>query len=192
STVTDPMSPNFQQCSCPASGQCGTGMVNAYAAVQAALAPIAAVAITGGSSLNASGSAASCGRTIAPSSYSWAATGGASVAPSTGETATVSGSGTVTLTVKDSAGATDTATITVSSGSATSSAPTSAGTSATACPTALTVTPVPPTVAQAFSPASTGPGIASTLTFTFNNANAYVLTQSNFTDTLPGAVTVLS
>ena len=163
--------------------------MNANSAVQAALAPIAAVAITGGSSLNASGSAASCGRTVA--SYAWAATGGATVTPSTGDTATVSGSGTVTLTVKDSAGATDTATITVASGSATSSAPASAGTSASACPTALTVTPIPPTVAQAFSPASTGPGLASTLTFTFNNANAYALTQNNFTDTLPGAVTVL-
>ena len=189
---TEPVCPTTDadnECSCPASGQCGTGMVNANSAVQAALAPIAAVAITGGSSLNASGSAASCGRTVA--SYAWAATGGATVTPSTGDTATVSGSGTVTLTVKDSAGATDTATITVASGSATSSAPTSAGTSASACPTALTVTPIPPTVAQAFSPASTGPGLASTLTFTFNNANAYALTQSNFTDTLPGAVTVL-
>ncbi len=184
------LDPTTDQCSCLSSGQCGTGMVDAYKAVQEALLPIAAVAITGGSSLNASGSAASCGRTVA--SYSWAAVGDATVTPSTGDTATVSGSGTVTLTVKDSAGATDTATITVASGSATSSAPASAGTSASACPTALTVTPIPPTVAQAFSPASTGPGIASTLTFTFNNANAYALTQSNFTDTLPGAVTVLS
>ncbi len=177
------------ECVCPNDDtQCGSGMVNAYAAVQAALAPIAAVAITGGSSLNASGSAAACGRTIV--SYAWLASGGASVAPSTGETATVSGSGTVTLTVKDSAGATDTATIKVTSGSASSSAPTSAGTSATACPKALTVTPIPPTVAQAFSPASTGPGIASTLTFTLNNANGYALTQSNFSDSLPAGVTI--
>ena len=184
-----PMVDSNSECACPASGQCGSGMVNAYAAVQAALAPIAAVAITGGSSLSASGSAASCGRTIA--SYSWAVTaGGATVAPSTGETATVSGTGTVMLTVKDSAGATDTATITVSSGSASSSAPTSAGTSATACPTALTVTPIPPTVAQAFSPASTGPGIASTLTFTLSNANGYALTQSNFSDSLPAGLTI--
>jgi len=181
--------PNVDECICPNTGtlQCGTGMVNAYAAVQAALAPIAAVAITGGSSLNASGSAPSCGRTIA--SYSWVASGGATVTPSN-ETANVGGTGTVTLTVKDREGATDSATITVTSGSASSSAPTSAGTSVSACPTPLKVTPVAPTISQSFSPATVGPTIASTLTFTLSNANAYALTQSNFSDSLPAGLTI--
>ena len=58
------------------------------------------------------------------------------------------GAGTVTLTVTDNVGGVDTATITVSSNSASSSAPASAGNSA--CPTAVQVTPVPPTIGQAF------------------------------------------
>jgi serine protease len=182
------LDPTTDQCSCLSSGQCGAGMVDAYTAVQAAQEPIAAVAISSGSSLNASGSAASCGRTIA--SYAWAASGGASVSNGSGNTTTVSGSGTVTLTVTDNLGGTDTASISVASGSASSSAPTTAGSSP--CPTALTVSPTPPTVSQAFSPASVGETIASTLTFMVHNANAYALTQSNFSDELPSGVTVAS
>ena len=121
------LDPTTDQCSCLSSGQCGAGMVDAYTAVQAAQEPIAAVAISSGSSLNASGSAASCGRTIA--SYAWAASGGASVSNSSGKTTTVSGSGTATLTVTDNLGGTDTASIAVASGSASSSAPNTAGSS---------------------------------------------------------------
>ncbi len=167
--------------------QCGTGMVDAYTAVQAAQAPIAAVAITG-DSLNAGGSAAACGRTVA--SYAWAGSGGATVTTSSGKTTTVSGTGTVTLTVTDNMGGTNAASITVSSSGASSSAPTTAGTSA--CPTALTITPIAPSVTQAFSPATVGPTIASTLTFTFTNSNAYVLTQSNFSDTVPAGLSILT
>jgi serine protease len=181
------LDPSTEQCSCLSSGQCGAGMVNAYNAVQAAQEPIAAVAISGGS-LNAGASAASCGRTIA--SYAWGASGGASVSDSAGKTTTVSGSGTVTLTVTDNLGGTTTASIAATSGSASSSAPTTAGTSA--CPTALTVTPTSPTVAQAFSPTSVGETIASTLTFTFTNANPYALTQSHFSDTLPSGLKITS
>ena len=141
------------ECACPNNdSQCGAGMVNAYHAVQAAQLPIAAVklpTIVAGSDavLDASGSAASCGRSIA--TYSWSASGGVSI---------VSGGSDCqgddharrrqrsTLTVTDNMGGTDTATITVTSNSASSSAPASAGNSA--CPTALQVTPVPPTVAR--------------------------------------------
>jgi uncharacterized repeat protein (TIGR01451 family) len=181
-------SSSTDECICPNDGtQCGAGMVDAYHAVQAAQAPIAAVAISG-SSLNASGSAASCGRTVA--TYAWVASGGASITSSSGKTTTVSGSGTVTLTVTDNLGATNSASITVASGEASSSAPSTAGTAA--CPTALTITPAPPTVTQAFSPAKVAETIASTLTFTFTNANAYALTQSNFSDTLPAGLSVAS
>ena len=51
---------------------------------------------------------------------------------------------------------------------------------------------MPPTVAQAFAPARVGPTIPSTLTFTLRNANAFTLTQSNFSDTLPTGVTISS
>jgi uncharacterized repeat protein (TIGR01451 family) len=55
---------------------------------------------------------------------------------------------------------------------------------------ALNVTPAPPTVAQAFSPSSVGETIVSTLTFTLTNANAFALTQSDFSDALPAGVTL--
>ena len=71
------------ECACPNDGsQCGAGMVNALSAVNAALRPIAAVALpaaagTGGDILDASGSAASCGRTLV--AYAWSANGGATI-----------------------------------------------------------------------------------------------------------------
>ncbi len=187
-----PVCPNLDtadgsdQCSCPSSGQCGSGMVNAYSAVQAAQRPIAAVvlpAIAAGINavLDASGSAASCGRTIA--SYLWSASGAVRIV-SGGTTAKVTimpGAGTVTLTVTDNKGDTDTATITVTSDTASSTAPTTAGSSA--CPTWLQV-------AQAFSPADVGETIPSTLTITLSNANAFTLSQISFSDTLPAGMTI--
>ncbi len=181
--------PSSGECACPNNdSQCGAGMVNAYHAVQAAQQPIAAVKLPtiiagGGAVLDASGSAAACGRTVVK--YSWTASGGVSIVSGGGtDKATIMpGAGTVTLTVTDNMGGVDTATIMVSSSSASSSAPASAGNSA--CPTAIQVTPVPPTVAQTFAPASVGETIPSTLTFTLRNANAFTLTQSNFSDTLP-------
>ena len=182
------------ECSCPASGQCGTGMANAFSAVQAAQQPIAAVSlpttISAGTAavFDASGSAAACGRSIV--SYAWTATGGVSIASgaNTAQVSILPGSGRVTLTVTDSAGATDTATITVSATSASSTAPASAGT--TACPTALSTTPISPTVSQAFSPASVVETVASTMTVTLTNANAFDLTEVSFSDTLPGALVI--
>jgi serine protease len=182
------------QCSCPASGQCGSGMVNAYAAVQAAQAPIAAVVlpmtITSGSPavLDATDSAAACGRTVA--SYAWAASGAVTISAgnNTSKATIMPGAGTVTLTVTDNLGATNVATITVTATSASSSAPTAAGSGA--CPTPITVTPVVPTVTQAFSPASVGENVASTLTITFTNANHFALTQSGFTETVPANLVI--
>jgi hypothetical protein len=100
--------------------------------------------------------------------------------------ATVTGTGTLTLTVTDSQGSTDVATITVGSTSATTTAPSTAGNNA--CPTAISVNPVAPTVSEAFSPGTVGTGVTSTLTVTFNNTNAYALTQSQFLYTLPSSL----
>jgi serine protease len=188
------------ECACPNDGsQCGAGMVNALAAVTSALRPIAAVVVpsaTGlGSSvvLDAGGSTASCGRTIA--SYGWTTSGPTVVIVSGANASKVTimanGSGTVTLTVTDSAGAVDTATLTVgSSGSVTaaSTTPRSAGT--TACPTALTVTPAVPTISETFSPESVGENATSTLTITFTNTNGFALTQSSFSAALPSNLTM--
>jgi serine protease len=170
------------ECACPNDGsQCGAGMANALQAVKAALRPIAAVVVptntaAGGTAvLDAGGSAASCGRTVA--SYAWTRSGGVTIqsgANAAQVTVSPTGAGTLTLTVTDSAGAADTATLTVSAGGAITSAPTtptSAGTSAGACPTALTVTPAAPTVTEAFSPASVGENVVSTLTITLKNSN---------------------
>jgi uncharacterized repeat protein (TIGR01451 family) len=43
-----------------------------------------------------------------------------------------------------------------------------------------------------FSPATVGEGIQSTLTITFKNTNGYALTQTNFSDTLPGTLVIAS
>jgi hypothetical protein len=56
----------------------------------------------------------------------------------------------------------------------------------------MTVTTMPPTVTEAFSPTSVATNAASTLTITFNNANAFDLTQAGFTETVPASLTVLT
>ena len=187
-----PVCPNLatdgtDECSCPASGECGTGMVNALGAVNAALKPIAAVSTAKSPEFDASGSAAACGRTI--QSYLWTAGSGLSiVSGANAAQATVSGTGTLTLTVTDSQGSTDVATITVGATSASSSAPASAGSSA--CPTAISVSAAAPTVTEAFSPTSIQPNATSNLTFTFNNTDAFALTQAQFLQSLPTSLTV--
>jgi len=191
-----PVCPNMttdDQCSCPASGECGTGMANALSAVNAALRPIAAVsfpsAYATNSSVvfNASGSAAACNRTI--QSYAWTASGGLTITSGANEAqATVNGTGTLTLTVTDSQGVTDVANITVGSTSATSTAPASAGSNA--CPTVVAVTVAAPTVAAAFSPTTVQPNATSNLTFTFNNPNAFALTQAQLFQSLPTSLSV--
>jgi len=181
------------ECSCPATGECGAGMLDALSAVNAALRPIAAVSFpatfpaSSSITFNASGSAASCNRSLA--SYRWTASGGTTIlSGASSAQVTVTGSGTLTLLVTDSQGATDTATITVGSTSATTSAPTSAGSSA--CPAAVSATPAAPTVAAVFAPASVGVTVTSTLTITLSNSNPFDLTQTGLTDTLPASLTI--
>jgi serine protease len=202
-TANLPVCPNVDatsgECSC-VQGQCGAGMVNALGAVKAALNPIAAVTVPtmlnadSNAVFDAGGSAAACKLTIA--SYTWVATGGVAIqsgADAAQVTLVWHGTpGTLTLTVTDSANNTDTALVTFTASGATSAAPSSAGTSASACPVALGMTPAPPTVSEAFSPATVGLNVASTLTITFNNSNGFALTQSGFTETVPANLIVQS
>jgi len=180
------------ECAC-VQGQCGAGMVNALSAVNAALNPIAVITAGAGNTFNAGGSVAACSLTIV--SYAWTASGGVSVqgaANAPQVTVTPTGSaGTLTLTVTDSAGHADMGTVSFSpAGTATVNAPSSAGTAATACMTPMTVTPAPPTLSEAFVPASVGQNVASTLTITFSNSNGFALTQSGFTETLPAQLSI--
>jgi serine protease len=199
------------QCACPNDGsQCGAGMINALNAVKAAQNPIAAIASPATLSMgtpamiDASGSAPACNVGVTPNvplsvgTYAWTATGGITIqsgAATPQATVVFSGAaGTLTVTVTDSAMNTDKATLVVAAttGTTSTSAPSSAGTSATACPTALSVTPVAPTVTEAFSPTSVAENAASTLTITFQNTNGFDLTQSAFTDTLPANLSIAS
>jgi serine protease len=185
---------NPGECSC-VPGQCGAGMVNALSAVKAALNPIAAIAASGNNTFDASGSVAAC-NVQGELSYAWTTTGGISI-QSNANTAQVTvgsngGAGTLMLTVTDSVGHLDsTASVSFTAdGVATVHAPSSPGTAATACPTPLAVTPVPPTVAAAFSPASVGENVASMLTITFSNTNSFDLTRSGFTETVPANLSI--
>jgi hypothetical protein len=56
----------------------------------------------------------------------------------------------------------------------------------------MTVTPMAPVVTQAFAPASVAPNVASTLTLTLSNGNAFDLTQSGLVQTLPANLTIAS
>ncbi len=130
---------------------CGAGMANAFGALQAALRPIAAVAVPANVApgqnvvLRGAGSGASCGRAIG--AYSWTVVSGATVILGDNtDTATVvapsSGSLTIRLTVTDDAGRQDSADVIVSPTAAVTTAPASAG--AVAC--------LPPVVAISISP----------------------------------------
>ncbi|MGA9024978.1 MAG: S8 family serine peptidase [Steroidobacteraceae bacterium] len=197
--TTDPTS---GECACVA-GQCGAGMVNALNAVMAAQQPIvlvslpAAVSSGTGAVFDAGGSTPQCGGGAL--SFAWSAAGGGITfgsATNASKVTVIPGTsqGTVTLRVTDSLGATGIAVITVTSTSATTSPTNTTGaaaaTAATACPTAVSVAPTPPTVSQSFSPASVGENTVSTLTITLANANGFDLTQSNFSGTLPGGLTI--
>jgi hypothetical protein len=54
----------------------------------------------------------------------------------------------------------------------------------------MTVTPAPPTVTAAFSPASVEENMAAELVLTFGNTNGFALTQSGITVSLPANVTL--
>jgi len=178
------------ECACTA-GTCGAGMVNALSAVKAALNPIAAVRIparfaVGSATIDAGGSAAACGASIA--SYAWTSTGAVQIVSGAASSAVnimSSGAGTLTLVVKDSAGNTDTAVVNFTASGATSTAPSIAGTAASACIADMTVTPAAPTLSAAFSPASVAVNAASEFTLTLNNSNPFSLTQSAITISLP-------
>jgi serine protease len=186
---TDPTS---EECSCTTT-ECGAGMVNALNAVNAALAPIAVITSPAIDTFDAGGSVGGCNQTGL--SYAWTATNGVAIAgPANAAqvSVTVTGAGTLALTVSDAAGHADnTAFVSfASSGAATIKAPSSAGTAASACPTPMTVAPAPPTVTEAFSPTSVGENVASTLTITFTNTNGFALTQASFTETMPANLSV--
>jgi serine protease len=163
---------------------CGAGMANAFAAVAAALRPIAAVAVpttvTAGGNvvLRAAGSAAACNHTI--TGYQWVSSDPASHpvssanAAATTVTAPTSGSFTVTLTVLDDSmpKRTDVATVTVSAAATTTSAPSSAGSKA--CLTAVAVeSPVVVSVSPPSASLQVGTGtqaFKATVTDTTNSA----------------------
>ena len=185
------------ECACTlGGGTCGAGMVNAFNAVKAALNPISAVKIPAGfiggaGTFDASGSAAACGATVA--SYAWSKTGAVVInsgAVNAQVNITANGAGTLKLVVTDSAGNSDTAVVNITVGGASTTAPASAGTSASACISPMTVTPAPPTINAAFSPASVGANEAATLIVTFGNTNGFALTQSGITVNLPANVTL--
>lgn len=144
---------------------CGAGMASAPGALKAAARPIAAVAVptlvSGGSTvtLNAAGSAAACGHTIA--SYAWSVTAGsaalsATAGATTSLTAPTSGTVTVHLVVTDEAGKTDTTDVTVSATDATTGAPSAAGHAA--CPASINPNPPPVTPSSPSSNSSGGGG----------------------------------
>jgi serine protease len=142
----------LEQCLCT-TATCGAGMADAARSVAAADRPIAAVllpaTVAAGQnvSLNASGSAAACGRTL--SSYAWTV-----VSPTTNPPA-ISGANTANaslaapavdtvtlrLTVTDDQNRADSADVLLAPTSATSTAPATAGTAA--CATAVTSGPTP-------------------------------------------------
>jgi hypothetical protein len=165
-------------------------------AVNAALNPIAVIAAgSGTAAFDASGSAAACNLTI--ESFAWTASGGLTIASGANSpqvsVASTGSAGTLTLTVTDSAGHTDSGTVSFTAqGAVTINAPTSAGTTVSACPTPMTVAPVAPTISESFSPATVTENAAATLTITFANANGFALTQSAFTETVPANLTIES
>src|SRR5258707_3775439 len=189
------------ECACTTS-TCGAGMVNAFSAVKAALNPIAAVKIPAGfiggsGTFDAGGSVAAWGATGATpptiASYAWSKTGAVAInsgASSAQVAVTSSGAGTLNLLVTDSAGNTHTAVVTFSAGGANTTAPSSAGTSASACIAPMTVTPAAPTVSAAFSPAGVATNAPAMLVVTFGNSNAFALTQSGITVSLPANLTL--
>jgi serine protease len=170
--------PNIQACHVPASDQdfqlvqclcttstCGAGMANAANSLEAADRPIAAVSLPGSVAagqnvtLNASGSAAACGRTVATFAWSVVAplTNPPAIVGTDTSSATViapaSGSITLRVTVTDNQNRTDSAEVRIESNAAISTAPASAGSAACAVP--VTSGPTPNTPVPTPSPTPT-------------------------------------
>jgi serine protease len=141
------------ECNCTTQ-TCGAGMANAPGALNAALRPIAAIAVPAtvsmgqNVSLAGTGSAAACNHTI--TTYAWSNVSnstnpvqGANTATAT-VVAPTSGSITLRLTVTDDAGRQDTTDVVVSPTSATTTAPANANSgkcTAATLPVAVAVTP---------------------------------------------------
>lgn len=157
------------QCLCTTS-TCGAGMVNAANSVAAAERPIAAVVLPAvvapgqDVSLDASASAAACGRTVA--GFAWSVvmpdTNPPAVLGANTSIATViaptAGSITVRLTVTDDLGRTDAADVVVGLNGVTSNTGASAGVAACAVPVTSGPTPVEPTPAPPPTPPREGGG----------------------------------
>jgi serine protease len=169
------------ECACTTS-TCGAGMANAPGAVNAALRPIAAVAVpvgvTAGQNvtLQGMGSVAACGHSISGFSWTNVTNQNNAIQGANTSTATVvapsSGNYTVRLTVTDDAGKTDTADVIVSSAAATSSGPANAM-NTLGCPKPVTV---------AVSPTSASLEVGGSQTFTptvGNTLNTVVTWQVN-------------
>jgi serine protease len=178
---------------------CGAGMANANGAVQAALRPVAAVAVPANVApgqnvvLSGSGSGAACNHSVV--SYSWGIVNAGASPPgivgANTDTATVvapsSGSFTIRLTVTDDAGRQDTADVVIGPTSAVTSAPPAAG--AVACPPPITV--VSP-VAVAISPtAATLRAGGGTRAFTASVSNSPDASVNWFVNDIPGGNTTL-
>ena len=200
---TCPATDSSGECTCPNDGsQCGAGMVDALAAVEAAQKPIAVIAlpatIGAGSVIDAGASVAGCNTSaatpapLAIASFAWSAVPSSLiVSGAAASKVTIDPSpGTLTLTVTDGAGHTDTETVTLTASTATTTAPSTSGGQKSACPTALEVSPLPPTVTESFSPATVAENTASMLTVTLANANGFALTQSSLELTLPSGLTL--
>ncbi len=156
------------ECNCT-TATCGAGLADAANAVNEALRPIAAVAIPAGFAagqsvtLDANGSAAACGHSVA--SYAWTilpnstAPGNPVLSSAAGASTSVPapGSGTlnVEVTVTDDAGRTDSAVIAIASTLASTAAPSQAGSNA--CPVAIPA-PAATTTPPATSASATGSG----------------------------------
>jgi serine protease len=183
-TVAD--EPTIQACHVPANTQdvqlaqclcttttCGAGMVSATNSVDAADRPVAAMLLPSTVSagqpvpLDASGSAAACGRVI--SAHAWSVIAPVSNPPAiTGaDTANASvaapGAGSITLrlTVTDNLGRTDSADVVITSSTTTTLAPATAGSGACASPVASGVTPGSPSPPSSSSSSSGGASSSS-------------------------------
>ncbi len=155
------------QCLCTTS-TCGAGMASAVNSVEAAERPVAAVQLPASVSagqtvaLDASGSAAACGRTV--SSHAWTVVAPVSNPPaivgpnSANASVTAPGTGSITLrlTVTDDQGRVDNAEVVITSSTASSGAPTIAGSGPCATPVVSGTTPGSPTPPSSSSSSSGG------------------------------------
>jgi serine protease len=182
---TSPTDTQTTECNCTTS-TCGAGMANAPGAVNAALRPIAAIAVPAsvivGQNLvlQGTGSAGACGHSI--STYSWSSVTSPATAIQGANTATATvlppGSGTFTLrlTVTDDAGLQDTADVVVSTTAATTTSP-SAAASSFGCPSGTG--PVAVSVAPGSANVEASGGTQAFTATVSNSANTAITWEVN-------------